>query len=245
MLTVLTAADYADTGQWRLIVRIHPTGISAHLKNTLHDDVEPQPLFSSEWDEDPSNLLNHIENAVYDHPRVLDDFSARIIIFDRHTLFVPSSAIDAAEGAEETLFTTIYDADPDDIMTDRDKDITAIFAPVSGLKAFLYRTFPGARVSCNLMRAVAEKRGGNSGITLFICNRKDECDFILLKDSALISASTRTCGDEGEIAYHAFNLFDVYSIDPKEVAIVCEGIQPSADLKNAIEKFTRNSNRQI
>lgn len=245
MLTVLTAADYADTGQWRLIVRIHPTGISAHLENTLHDDVDPQPLFESEWEEDPANLLNQIENAVYDHPRVLDDFSARIIIFDRHTLFVPSSVVDETEGAEETLYTTVYDAEPDDIMTDRDKDLTALFAPVSGLKAFLCRTFPGARVSCNLMRAVAEKRGNNTGITLFIRKRKHECDFILLKNSDLLSASTRTCGEEGDIAYHAFNLFDIYGIDPKDGAVVCEGFQPSDSLRTAIDRFTRNTTNQI
>ncbi len=37
----LTAADFADTGQWRLIVRIYRGGISAHLENTLHEGLSP------------------------------------------------------------------------------------------------------------------------------------------------------------------------------------------------------------
>ncbi len=67
-MTALTAADYADTGQWRLIVKIFADGISAYLENTLHDDVEPQELFTSSWENNPDGLLQRIENAVYDHP---------------------------------------------------------------------------------------------------------------------------------------------------------------------------------
>ncbi|MDE6299164.1 MAG: hypothetical protein K2M10_05925, partial [Muribaculaceae bacterium] len=61
----LTAADYADTGQWRLIVRIYLSGMSAFIENTIHTDLAPQLLFSSEWECEPDDLLNHIENAVY------------------------------------------------------------------------------------------------------------------------------------------------------------------------------------
>ena len=98
----LTSADFADTGQWRLILKIFPSGMSAHLENTIHTDLEPQLLFSTQWEVDGANLLRNIENAVYDHPRVLDDFSARIIIYERKVLFMPTELIEETEGAEES-----------------------------------------------------------------------------------------------------------------------------------------------
>ena len=62
----LTVADFADTGQWRLILKIFNTGIVAYLENTIHTDLEPQMLFSTQWEADGVNLLRNIENAVYD-----------------------------------------------------------------------------------------------------------------------------------------------------------------------------------
>ena len=97
-MTTLTVADFADTGQWRLIVEIHTDGMKAMLENTLHDDLEPQILFSTAWDEDADALLRHIENTVYDNPRMLDDFSARILLFDRRTLFIPTHIAEQHEG---------------------------------------------------------------------------------------------------------------------------------------------------
>lgn len=241
-MTVLTAADYADTGQWRLIVKIHPSGMSAHLENTIHGDVEPQELFSTSWDNDPDNLLRNIENAVYDHPRVLDDFSARIIIFDRKTLFMPTALLEDTDSAESAFYTALYQADEADVMYDTDKDITAAFHLAPGLKGFINRTFPGARVGCNLMQAVARQRHSGEGHRLFISVRDGEADYVLLNGEALVSASTNSWAAGSDIAYHAFNLFNVYGVNPKEAEVELEGIPVPAD---AAEAFTVFSNIRV
>lgn len=238
-MTILTASDYADTGQWRLIVRIYSDGMSAHLENSLHDDVEPQELFTTHWDNDPQHLLAHIENAVYDHPRVLDDFSARIEIYDRRVMFVPSHLLAETEGSEETFYTSLYGGDGKEVMCDTDKDVTALYSPCDGLKSFLSRTFPGARVGCNLMHRVSYLRNKGEGMRLYVNLRKKEADYILLQERDLLSASTRDWENGADISYHAFNLFKVYGVDPKEVKIEADGEDLPSDAAALFSKNTK------
>lgn len=217
-MTTLTVADFADTGQWRLIVEIHTDGMKAMLENTLHDDLEPQILFSTAWDEDPDALLRHIENTVYDNPRMLDDFSARILLFDRRTLFIPTHIAEQHEGEEEEIYTSLYRAEPEDVISETDGDITALSSFAPGLKGFLCRTFPGARVSTNLMAQVAAARKGE-GLRMLVTVRPKEADFILLDGSALISASTHSQSCQADVAYHACNIISAYGLDPADVAL--------------------------
>ncbi len=222
-MTTLTVADYADTGQWRLIVNIHPTGMRAMLENTIHADVEPQQLFSTRWEADPDTLLHNIENAVYDHPRVLDDFSARIVLFDRRTLFIPTKIAEETDGAEEEIYTSLYQAEAADVISETDGDISAASSLAPGLKGFLNRTFPGARVSTNLMMQVSrlrkENNEGGKKIAVTVRDREKEADFILLDGSSLISASTHSVNGDEDVIYHVYNVIDSYAIDPAEVDI--------------------------
>lgn len=222
-MTTLTAADYADTGQWRLIVNIYPTGMTALLENTIHQDVETQQLFSITWEADADTLLHNIENAVYDHPRILDDFSACIILFDRHTLFIPTFLVEEEEGLEEEFFTSLYNAEGSDVISETDKDLTAVSSLAPGLKGFLSRTFPGARVSTNLMYQVSRlrKENGERGKTMTVTLREtqNEADFILLDGEKLISASTHTINAPADVTYHIYNIIDSYNINVAEVDI--------------------------
>lgn len=232
----LTAADYADTGQWRLILKIRPTGISAHIENTIHTDLEPQLLFSSEWDADADNLLGNIENAVYDHPRVLEDFSARIIIYDPHTLFMPTEIAEEEEGSEENVYTTIYENDPDDVIVDVDGDLTAVHCLAKGLKGFLSRTFPGAKVESNLMNKVRTLRINNEGCRMYVEFRGKEIDFILLDGNQLLSASTHPVNCAEDAAYHAFNILDVYGLPFRTTPVDVSGDGGADTLKEIIGK---------
>ena len=234
----LTAADFADTGQWRLIVRIYRGGISAHLENTLHEGLEPQLLFASSWEPGEGTLLQNIENAVYDHPRVLDDFSACILVFDRRTAFMPTELVEEAEGAEETYYSALYSADPADILTDTDGDLTAAYSPAPGLKGFLSRTFPGARVECNLMNQVRRLRRVGTGLRLFVTMRPDEADFILLDGENLISASTRAWLAGPDIVYYALNLADAYGYTMSDISVKIAG-------ENVPEEGVEFFNRQL
>lgn len=237
-MTALTAADYADTGQWRLIVRIYRKGMSAYLENTLHQEVEPQELFSVTWDPEKGNLLNFIENAVYDHPRVLDDFSARIIIFDRNTIFIPSEILLDSEESEEGIYSDLFGVEPSEVMTESDRDVISASCMVKGLKGFLNRTFPGARMCSNLMHKVKTERKKGEGKRMNIEVREGESDFVLLDGENLISASTHDTLSGTDVAYHAFNLLNTYEMNPKEVKVEVTGLPLPEDVADVFNKFT-------
>ena len=224
-MTTLTAADYADTGQWRLIVKIGNGGISAHLENTIHRDVDLQELFSTTWEEGSGSLLQHIENAVYDHPRVLDDFSARIVVYDRKTLFMPTELLLDTEGAEETYYTSVYGGDGADVMCEGDKEVTAAFMLAPGLK-------------------VTECRGKGEGKKLSLSLRDGEADFVMADGGNLLSASTRSWKTGDDIAYFAFNLMNVYGVDPKDVNVYvdADGVEVPSEMMAFFGKFAGGVN---
>ncbi|MCH5231110.1 MAG: DUF3822 family protein [Muribaculaceae bacterium] len=215
----LTAADFADTGQWRLLLKIGEHGLEAFLENTLHPEIEPQQLCSVKWDAKRDDLCREIEEAVYNNPRLLDDFATRIILYDPRTLFVPTQIAEESAGAEAELYNKVYIAEESDVMTDRDSDITAVWSLAPGVKGFLMRSFPGARITCNLMEKVRELRKTNNRLTVYADIREDETDFIFLNGKELMSASTHSLPQE-EIRPFIMNLLDVYGYKPEDAEVV-------------------------
>lgn len=219
----LTAADFADTGQWRLLLKIGCTGLEGWLENTFHPEIEPQPLCVAQWNINKDMLRNNIEEAVYNNPRLLDDFATRIILYDPRTLFIPSRIADESLGAEEELYKKVYTAEEIDIQSDKEGDITAVWCLAPGVKGFLMRTFPGARITCNLMEKVCQLRKENSGLSLFAEARKNEVDIIFLDGNDLLSASTHEWTHADDIAYLVLNLIEVYNKTTKDTKIVLKG----------------------
>lgn len=235
----LTAADFADTGQWRLLLKIGNVGLEAFLENMLHPEIEPQALCSASWAMNKDKLRENIEEAVYSNPRLLDDFATRIILYDPRTLFIPTEIAEGNAGAEEDIYRQVYTAEESDIMTDVDRDLTAAWSPAPGVKSFLMRTFPGARITCNLMERVRHLRKEGQGLRLYALARGGEglemtrpgvkeVDMILLEDENLISASTQEWQNADDIAYLALNLLDVYGYKPEEAEIRLEGFEPDS-----------------
>ena len=233
----LTAADYADTGQWRMIINIRIDGMEVWLENTIHQGIEPQELFNVRWDPNTEDLLSEIENAVYDHPRVLEDFSTRIVLFDRKNLFFPTELYEE-EGLEEDRYAEIFGLSAEEVMTDRDKDISAAFRMAGGLKSFLLRTFPGARITSNLMQEVREKRNADNGLRVYLTVRRGEADFIFFENNKLISGSTHPWRQEPDIIYMLFNIIDLYGKNASLVKVIVSGMDLSPDTYEKIRSLT-------
>lgn len=237
----LTAADFADTGQWRLLLKIGMTGLESFLENTLHPEIEPQPLCKVEWDFNRDMLRKNIEDAVYNNPRLLDDFSTRIILYDPRTLFIPTIIAEEKAGEEEIQYTRVYSAEESDIMSDSDGDITAVWSLAPGVKSFLQRTFAGARITCNLMEEVRNLRKNNEGISVYAITRTGETDIILLKNKDLLSASTHEWNHHDDIAYLVLNLLDVYNINISDVTVLIEGFIADSDAWRYIFRHSGNA----
>ena len=231
----LTAADFADTGQWRLLLNISTTGLDAFLENVINPEIELQALCSVKWEQDKDRLLQNIEDAVYNNPRLLDDFSTRIVLFDSHTLFIPTEIAEKTSEAENDLYKKVYTAETRDIMTDTDSDITAVWSMASGIKSFLMRTFPGALITSNLMNKVKTLRNNSKGIQLHAIARKGEVDIILLDNNRLISASTHEWMSSDDIAFLLLNLLDIYDYNISVVNLFVEGASTESDAWKHIE----------
>lgn len=217
-----TAADFADTGQWRLILNIRREGLDAWLQNTLHPEYPPQKLCESSWHDSKLSLLKNLEEAVYQSPRLLDDFATRIVLFDSHTLFVPVEYAEETAESETELYNAIYKAESNDIMTETRQGITAIWTMAPGVREFLLRTFPGARLTCNLMEKVSETMADKTGTALKAEIRDKEADVVLIDEEGLLAASTIEWEKRSEIDKYIEDVLKAYGHDGADTDIKIE-----------------------
>lgn len=138
----LTKDLIADTGLWRLILRIEDKRLAALLLGP--ESVERSVLFHSETLADDS--LRALENAVYDNPLLLSDFAAIDIIFANSEAFV--SPISAAEIREQMAQAMLPDySSPRRIEAEEIFISTeAVYAVNEERYNFAARTFAAARV---------------------------------------------------------------------------------------------------
>ena len=91
------AVRVGDVADWKLICEISARGMSARLKHT-DPTQEMVTLFDEHWS-DGEDLLSKIENTVYDHPQVLDDFSAELTVIAPKSIWVPADIVEDDDGA--------------------------------------------------------------------------------------------------------------------------------------------------
>lgn len=212
-----------DTAEWRQIINISEDGIVVYLKNLDNPTMPVQNVFSSIWDSGEETMLRNIENAVYDHPRMLDDFSTDIIIETPRALWAPTAELDE-EGMEETIYTAVYPAQADDIMTDTLGDMTCLYSLAGGLNAFMRRTFAGARILCHLTPAVEKfrERGGEMPC-IYVDIRDKAADFYAFDGKRMLMCAAHAWRDINDIAYHIFNIINVYGLDPGNLQVSLSG----------------------
>ncbi len=215
----LSAADLADTGRWRLIIYISQKGISAYLMSVADTEIPAGKLFDIIWEADRATLLQNIENAVYDNPRVLDDYSADIII-DTDRIIWTRPAEDYTEA--EDAFADLYHCDISDIFTHESDSLTALFTIAPGLKGFLDRTFPGTRISSHLSLLAAACRNIAGNETTLIADLTDsKADMLLYSGSKLLCGVSHTVFSPVDAAYIIFSMAEVYEINPSSVRVMC------------------------
>ena len=227
-----------DVAEWRLLCCISETGISAYLKNS-NPTEEIKVLFEEKWQADPDSLLEKIENAVYDHPQVLDDFTADIVIVAPKSIWVPTELVEDDEENAAYLYNQVYDAEDYDVMTEAMGDATNLYSLVPGLNAFLQRTFPGARIHSHIAVMAARFRERNSDMPRIYAEiRSNKVDILAFDRRNLLMAATHTWHEVSDIQYHLFNIMNVYGLDPKEVQVSLSGLR---DEKNTLMRELRKS----
>ena len=205
--------DLSDTGQWRLVVSVAADGVSAALRAVDEAGTRPLLLFRESWTPEESSLLHRIETAVYDHPRLLDDFATEIVVTTSRALWVPAESLDT-EGAEEELFTCVYPASPEDIHVDVQQDMACLYTLVPGLSGFLSRTMPGARIrSHQTLLHERFSRQASGTPRLYADIRDGEADFMAFDGRQLLCAATAPWRAPADAGYRLFLMADTYGLD--------------------------------
>lgn len=222
-------ANFADTGQWKLIVSVSAHGISAFLKNIYDVETEPVILFKRDWECEPEEILGNVEAAVYDHPRILDDFATHIIVYTPKSLWIPTAMTDEEE-FNENFFTCVYPTAPEDISADFGEEETCLYTLIPGLNSFLQRTLPGCKVTSHLsvLKPRFEKeeklkmdfdKTRLSVETLYVNIRDNETDIFAFKDGRFLCGATHNWVETSDIAYKTLLIADTYGLDIRKCEV--------------------------
>lgn len=220
------AIRIGDPSDWRLVMVLSERGIEAYLRNVENPMDGVSTLIREEWSYNGEPLLERIENSIYDHPQLLDDFSADIAIVTSRALWAPESVIEADSDPACKIYNSVYAAEEEDIMRDYQDGRVCLYSLTPGIKAFLQRTFAGARIRCH--QTVLVKRLGDRGADLpvvYINIRKEEADFVAIDGKRLLMAVTYDWKHIDDIRYRLFNLLDVYGIDPAAMQVSLSGLK--------------------
>ncbi|MDE6670431.1 MAG: DUF3822 family protein [Muribaculaceae bacterium] len=184
-----SAAELADTGRWHLVVRIGDKSAEAWL-NYIADNSRPNRLFAIDFD-DSETHIEQLERAVYDNPRVLDDFSTDVIIDTDRVLWTPKSANDPE--TVHLMADTLWPDLANDVLTDRTGTEVCHFALTPGLATCMQRTFPGARVVCGLsvLRRFVATRHSEGTILYVDFSDKAMIHILATQADKLLFASTK------------------------------------------------------
>lgn len=235
--------DFADTGQWKLSIHISSAGISAQIDPVEPSEQKPLVLFSRTWKEDSSKLMANIESAIYDNPRVLDDFATRVIIDTPKSLWIPVEFTDDDEFDPE-LFTAVYPANDGDIFADFHDDEVCLYTLAPGLKSFLNRTLPGARISCRLSVEKDFIEAGNhpaladeySRDVIVVFPVKGEFDLFVYSGQQMMCGATHSCRNSADAAYFIMLAVKAYGLIPDATTVVIAGEQElTHPLREALE----------
>ena len=218
-----------DTGQWRLVVELSASGVSAFLKNIDSEAEMPLLLFQRQWESSRDDLLSHIESAVYDNPRLLEDFATHIIVTTPKALWIPAEFMEEDE-FDENLFTCVYPAKLEDIRADVGNEEVCLYTLTPGLNSFLQRTLPGSRISSHLsvlknkleqmevFRLSGNVSSGNLD-RLYLNLRGAEVDIFVFKNGRFMSGSVHPYEGSSDVAYFALLACHVYGLRPSTTGI--------------------------
>lgn len=219
--------EFADPAMWRLTVYLGAGTVKAYLRNVSDPTVEVRRLAADSWDAarlSDADILRHIENAVYDNPAMLDDYSADIIVESDRALWMPKEIADDEEAVAEKYRIVFPGADEDDIFSDFEGDTVCAYHLVNGLAAFIRRTFPGARVSCQqtvLFRRFRLQPVESTAVYVDLRGAKE--DIIILSDSRLVHASTHPANTMREAQYHILNCMAAADVDNTKSEVFISG----------------------
>lgn len=218
--------DIYDTGQWHLSVYFsgrRGVGWLSHLYDPL---VKPRIVFDRSWNAEGKELLELIETSVYENPTLLDDYSADIVLGAPDTLWVPSVLLEDPDTLEEcyTLVNRSSDADDLFVETEAAAGVCALSVFVPGLKAFLERTFPGAKITSSQMAFLRKFRtypGG--GTRIYVHLDEGAGIYTAFEGKRFLCARTSKAEAAADVVYGVMLIIKSLGLDAKTTEVYVSG----------------------
>ena len=236
-MNIENQAELYDTGEWHLTVYFSCRRGMAFLRNIAEPTAPVRMLLDATWNAEGTALLREIEKAVYEHPAILDDYSADIIVATPDTLWVPAVLCDD-EDALESCYTSVRpDANPADIMTETDDDVAALTTGTPGLRSFLARTFPGARVQSRAMVMLRRFRnypGGGKRVYLHI--EDSEAVITAFDHRRLIASATHPAPSTADACYALLLTMEAFALPADTTEVFVSG---EAGIRREITEILR------
>ena len=215
-------SDLTDTGQWHLAVDISKHGFGAWLLPDASLGRGPRVLVRQDWQPTEEGLLGRIEDIVYDNPTVLDDYSADIIVESDRQLWLPASLFPADDDCAEA-YVSIYGGDILDVMVNDLGKEKCAFTLTPGLKSFMQRSFPGARIWSQQALLKETATQPHEAFKCLVDIREAAVDIVLLCRGELQCASTHLWKTESDIAYVLLNMLQTYEAASPDTEMVFSG----------------------
>lgn len=222
------AVRIGDVADWRLLSVISGRGMGAWLRHC--DSSRPvATIFNRRWNADDESLRVRVESAVYDHPQVLDDFTADIVLQTPRCIWVPTELVTDDEEEAARIYGQVYDGEADDIFAETVGEATCLYHLAPGLRSFLQRTFPGSRVHSHLgvMKRAFETRSIDMP-RVYIDIRSfgadgGEADYMAFDRSEFVMGVTHRWRHPDDLRYHLFNIMSVFGFNPSATQVSVSG----------------------
>lgn len=198
-------SDFSDPASWKLVVCITDCSLQGWLRNVVDTTVPLRLLADRKWNGSQDDLLGKIENAVYDNPSLLDDYSSEIVVCSQKSLCLPAEVM-AEESDVAELFGTVFaGSQEDDLVMASTGGVGFVSWLTSGLGAFLRRTFPGAKVYPHLAKLHERLHSRNEGPAVYADLSGGYADILVYDDQRLLLAARHRYSDTVQAQYHILN----------------------------------------
>ncbi len=195
---------YADTRQYDLLLLISGTGIDAFFKE-IGVVRAPELGPSDHRDADPEHTLKLIEDTIYDHPMLLEEYRLSLLIHTPQVLYFPSGV--PTELIEECM-KRVYDADHSEFFTEQQGQEICAFYICKGLKDFLQRTFPAVEIRHHLSPLKQQFCTASSSRTRVYADYDSKMLSLLAFDGTrFLHGSTHPVSSAADAAYFVFALW--------------------------------------
>ena len=208
--------DISDHSRWRLQLTVGDGGVRANFY-----DAAAGRLFTyleKSWRGDPADSLRKIEDAIYEDPAILDDYTTGILIRPSRMIFVPDSRLGAESVEEdaEALLSLVDASDARDVWTEPlGCGFTAVFSTPAGVRDFLSRTFPTEDVHLALLpmlgHVLFKERG--PGRKMWVHLDTGTLDVVAAADGLPVLINTREYHEAADAAYYIVHALRAIGFD--------------------------------